>query len=114
MPLYDLVILLKAGLDKREVTNVVQRAGALVYRQQGVVTDVTSFGSVPLAYDIKKRDGWHQRALMVQVTAMAAPQWSRELEMLNKDERLLRWMLVKHRDIGPWMAARKTKDERSF
>ena len=36
---------------------------------------------------------------MMQMTMMATPNINNELHYLNKEERLLRWLLVKHRDI---------------
>lgn len=35
----------------------------------------------------------------MQVTMMATPNMNKELHYLNKEDKLLRWLLVKHRDI---------------
>lgn len=35
---------------------------------------------------------------MMQLTMMATPNINKELHYLNKEDRLLRWLLVKHRD----------------
>lgn len=35
----------------------------------------------------------------MQITMMATPNINKELHYLNKEDRLLRWLLVKHRDI---------------
>jgi small subunit ribosomal protein S6 len=34
----------------------------------------------------------------MQMTMMATPNINKELHYLNKEDRLLRWLLVKHRD----------------
>lgn len=34
----------------------------------------------------------------MQMTVMATPNMNKELHYLNKEDRLLRWLLVKHRD----------------
>lgn len=36
---------------------------------------------------------------MMQMTMMATPNINKELHYLNKEDRLLRWLLVKHRDV---------------
>lgn len=35
----------------------------------------------------------------MQMTVMTPPSFNNELHYLNKEDRLLRWLLVKHRDI---------------
>ncbi|KAL2945390.1 RecQ-mediated genome instability protein 1 [Bienertia sinuspersici] len=35
---------------------------------------------------------------LMQMTMMATPNINKELHYLNKEDRLLRWLLVKHRD----------------
>lgn len=35
---------------------------------------------------------------LMQMTMMATPNMNKELHYLNKEDRLLRWLLVKHRD----------------
>lgn len=35
----------------------------------------------------------------MQMTMMTPPNFNNELHYLNKEDRLLRWLLVKHRDI---------------
>lgn len=35
----------------------------------------------------------------MQITMMATPNMNKELHYLNKEDKLLRWLLVKHRDI---------------
>ncbi|KAJ0701670.1 putative ribosomal protein S6 [Helianthus annuus] len=36
---------------------------------------------------------------MMQMTMMTPPSFNNELHYLNKEDRLLRWILVKHRDV---------------
>ena len=36
---------------------------------------------------------------LMQITMMATPNINKELHYLNKEDKLLRWLLVKHRDI---------------
>lgn len=35
----------------------------------------------------------------MQMTMMATPNMNKELHYLNKEDRLLRWLLVKHRNV---------------
>nr|DAD26733.1 TPA_asm: hypothetical protein HUJ06_028201 [Nelumbo nucifera] len=35
----------------------------------------------------------------MQMTMMVTPNFNKELHYLNKEDRLLRWLLVKHRDV---------------
>lgn len=60
MPLYDVVVMLKTGVVRREVVDLVRAVGSRVIADGGVVCDIKSFGSMQLAYEIKKPDGWHQ------------------------------------------------------
>lgn len=97
MPLYDLVLMLKKGVEKRRVVELMSDLGQRVSTTRGVITDVKSFGRVNLAYPIKKRDGRHEEAQMLQMTMMVSTNFGEQLKQLNKDERLLRWLLVKSR-----------------
>lgn len=36
----------------------------------------------------------------MQMTMMTPPSFNSELSYLNKEDRLLRWLLIKHRDIN--------------
>lgn len=57
MPLYDFVVMLKPQVERSGVVDLLSRLGKRVFAKQGVITNVKSFGRVPLAYGIKKRDG---------------------------------------------------------
>lgn len=77
---------------------LVARVGKHVYTKNGVLTDIKSFGTVQLGYGIKKLDGRYFQGQLMQMTMMATPNINSELRYLNKEDRLLRWLLVKHRD----------------
>ncbi|XP_075089911.1 uncharacterized protein LOC107784980 [Nicotiana tabacum] len=94
MPLYDCMLLLKSHVPKEALMDLVAKVGRHVYRKNGVPTDLKSFGNVNLGYGIKKLDGRYY-----QTTMMTPPSFNKELHYLNKEDRLLRWLLVKHRDI---------------
>ncbi|KAM6553199.1 hypothetical protein CsatB_013961 [Cannabis sativa] len=124
MPLYDCMLLLKPHVKKEALMELVSRVGKHVYRKNGVLTEVKSFGTVQLGYGIKKLDGRYYQALckellktenisnqscdpeklllssgqLMQMTMMATPNINKELHYLNKEDRLLRWLVVKHRD----------------
>ncbi|KAI8562794.1 hypothetical protein RHMOL_Rhmol03G0062900 [Rhododendron molle] len=99
MPLYDCMLLLKPHVKKEALMDLVARVGKHVYRKNGVVTDMKSFGEVELGYGIKKLDGRYYQGKLMQMTMMTPPNFNDELHYLNKEDRLLRWLLVKHRDI---------------
>ncbi|CAF2128073.1 unnamed protein product [Brassica rapa subsp. trilocularis] len=94
MPLYDCMLLFKPIIRKEGLIELVARIGKHVYSRNGVLTEVKSFGKVELGYGIRKLDGRHY-----QITMMATPNMNKELHYLNKEDKLLRWLLVKHRDI---------------
>ncbi|KAK4759066.1 hypothetical protein SAY87_020367 [Trapa incisa] len=98
MPLYDCVMLLKPHVKKEAIIDLVSRVGKHVYRRNGVLTEIQSFGTVQLGYGIKKLDGRYFQGYLMQMTMMATPNINKELHYLNKEDRLLRWLLVKHRD----------------
>ncbi|KAH9331347.1 hypothetical protein KI387_003455 [Taxus chinensis] len=98
MPLYDLVLMLKPKVERAAMAELISRLGKRVYSLNGVITDIKSFGNVHTAYGIKKLDGRYYQGQMMQMTMMVTPTFPKELEYLNKDDRLLRWLLVKSRN----------------
>ncbi|CAH1426574.1 unnamed protein product [Lactuca virosa] len=84
---------------KERGEELVSRVGKHVYRRNGVITDLKSLGTVQLGYGIKKLDGRYYQGQLMQMTMMTPPSFNSELHYLNKEDRLLRWLLVKHRDI---------------
>lgn len=46
---------------------------------------------------------------MLQMTVMAPPQLASQLEFLNQDERLLRWLLVANRGTA-WLRGGQSRD----
>ncbi|KAL0451742.1 UNVERIFIED_CONTAM: hypothetical protein Slati_1152300 [Sesamum latifolium] len=69
MPLYDCMLLLKPNVTKEALMDLVSRVGQHVYRRNGVLTDLKSFGTVQLGYGIKKLDGRYYQSLMVMQVA---------------------------------------------
>ncbi|XP_040375846.1 uncharacterized protein LOC102718874 [Oryza brachyantha] len=98
MPLYDCMLLVKPLVTKEAMAELAARVARRAYQRNGVVTEVKSFGSINLAYGIKKLDGRHFKGQLMQLTMMVPPSFTQELHYLNKEDRLLRWLVVKHRD----------------
>ncbi|CAL4952418.1 unnamed protein product [Urochloa decumbens] len=98
MPLYDCMLLAKPLVTREAMAELVARVARRAYQRNGVVTDVKSFGKVQLGYGIKKLDGRHYQGQLMQMTMMVPPSFTKELHYLNKEDRLLRWLVVKHRD----------------
>ncbi|GJP55621.1 hypothetical protein CLOM_g14571 [Closterium sp. NIES-68] len=105
MPAYEVLVMAKAAVQRGELVDVVRGLAQRVIKDGGVVMAVKSYGTVRLAYDVKKRDGWHQQGQVVQVEVNAPASLAQQLEHLNKDERLLRWLLLKRRPKR-WMTWR--------
>lgn len=57
MPLYDCLLMLKPQVTKEAMMELVARVGKHVYKKNGVVSEIRSFGNVNLGYGIKKLDG---------------------------------------------------------
>ncbi|KAI4297152.1 hypothetical protein L6164_037055 [Bauhinia variegata] len=97
MPLYDCMLLFKPHIRKENLIDLVARVGKHVYRRNGVVTNIKSFGTVQLGYGIRKLDGRYYQGQLTQMTMMATPNINKELHYLNREDLLLRWLLVKNR-----------------
>ncbi|KAK1663215.1 hypothetical protein QYE76_051374 [Lolium multiflorum] len=124
MPLYDIMLMLKPMVTRESAAELVARVARRAYQRNGVVTDLKSFGKVHLGYGIRKLDGRHFQVRpvwpfavrmfvdidlglldgmlcqgqLMQMTMMVPPSFTKELHYLNKEDRLLRWLVVKHRE----------------
>lgn len=65
-----------------------------------------------MGYGIKKLDGRFFQGQMMQLTMMASPMMNKELHYLNREDRLLRWLLVKHRDTKYGLEFLTEEDEK--
>ena len=94
MPLYDCMLLVKPNVKKEALLDLVVRVSKHVFRRNGVITDMKSFGDVHLGYGIKKLDGRFYKGTLMQMTMMATPNMNKELHYLNKEDRLLRTLAL--------------------
>ncbi|KAK3033192.1 hypothetical protein RJ639_036984 [Escallonia herrerae] len=93
MPLYDCMLLLKPHVKKEALMDLVARVGKHVYQRMGFSPRSSRLG--PFSW------------VTVVRSLMGGPidanddddKMNDELHYLNKEDRLLRWLLVKHRDI---------------
>jgi hypothetical protein len=88
MPLHHVVVLVKKGVKKRNVVDLLSNLGQRVCDTRGVCTDVKAFGLVNPAHPLRKLDGrQHQVRLL-----------SRQAEILNapvsKGLNLLVWYML--------------------
>ncbi|KMS97936.1 hypothetical protein BVRB_4g097280 [Beta vulgaris subsp. vulgaris] len=113
MPLYDCVLLFKPHVNKQAITDLIARVGKHVYARNGVLTELKSIREVQLGYGIKKLDGRYFQGKLMQMTMMATPNINKELHYLNKEDRLLRWLLVKHRDTKYGLDYFENEDSKS-
>ena len=101
MPLYDLVLQVKARVPKREVFELLKRTSLKILDANGVLMDVKSFGHQTLAYVYKKPNERHHEVQMSQMTFASAPNVLPEIShALRVDEKVVRWMVLKRK--GRW------------
>lgn len=53
MVLYDFLMIVKSSVPKNQVADILRRAGTRVLDANGVITDITSFGTRTLAYQFR-------------------------------------------------------------
>lgn len=53
MVLYDFLMIVKSSVPKNQVADILRRTGTRVLDANGVITDITSFGTRTLAYEFK-------------------------------------------------------------
>jgi ribosomal protein S6 len=53
MVLYDFMMIAKSSVPKTQVADILRRTGLRILDAQGVITDITSFGTRTLAYEFK-------------------------------------------------------------
>jgi small subunit ribosomal protein S6 len=72
MPLYNVVAILKAAATRPSVSEVLRRAAVQVMDAGGVVTDIKSYGTRELAYEIRKAGETHKQVRAVPRRALVA------------------------------------------
>ena len=53
MVLYDFLMIVKSSVPRNQVADILRRTGTRVLDANGVITDITSFGTRTLAYEFK-------------------------------------------------------------
>ena len=96
MPLYELFCLSASRLSQTALKEVMKNTGRIVLQQNGVITDVKSFGEKKLAYCIRRPGERHSTALLWQMTFASGPETVAEIERgLRLDEGVVRWTVLK-------------------
>ena len=73
-----------------------KNTGRIVLQQNGVITDVKSFGEKKLAYCIRRPGERHSTAFLWQMTFASGPETAKEIERgLGLDEGVVRWKVLK-------------------
>uniref|UniRef100_A0A7S0RSK3 30S ribosomal protein S6, chloroplastic n=1 Tax=Pyramimonas obovata TaxID=1411642 RepID=A0A7S0RSK3_9CHLO len=115
MPLYDLICIIKPTIQRPQIVDILKRTGQEVFKSGGVVTDITSYGTRPLAYDFKVRGEKHSEGSIVQMSLLVAPKVLDDLDhSLRVDERIMRWRFLKQTEKPSLklIAKQEKKEER--
>ena len=70
MPLYDLVVLVKAAVPRPQLADIMRRAGLQILDKGGVMTDIKSFGTRTLAYEFRKPGEKHYEVRYTRCVSM--------------------------------------------
>jgi small subunit ribosomal protein S6 len=96
MPLYELLCLAKPALAKPELFAILKGLGEVVYKHEGVITDLKSYGDQGLAYDIRRPFECYASAHIWQMDFMSPTLALQDLNHeLHVNEKVLRWVIVK-------------------
>ena len=108
------MVMVKSATPRAQLADILRRAGTRVLDAGGVITDITSFGTRPLAYEFKSPGERHFEAHMVQISFNSAPTLIEDMKHdMRTDERVLRWIAVKKKALRP-LSDYKARDPRNL
>jgi len=118
MPLYSLTLLTRPLMKRAQIAAVVERMGAGMMQRGAMVVGLEHYGPTPLAYEVRRpriggvEGGRFSAANWLELRFVASPTALREAtESLNSDPRVLRWQVLKERDLMPpngWLSYERT------
>ena len=116
--MYSLTLLTRPLMKRAQIVAVVERMGQEMMQRGAMLMGLEHYGPMPLAYDVRRpriggvEGGRFSAANWLEVRFVASPAALKDAtESLNSDPRVLRWQVLKERDLMPpngWLSYERT------